>query len=97
VVTQIRSFLGLAGYYRQFNRNFSKVTKPMTMPLEKDAKFKWSSHCEDAFLTMKKLLTTAAMLAQPNIKKPFDVYCNASDMGIGGVLMQDGCAIAYAS
>jgi hypothetical protein len=97
VVTQIRSFLGLAGYYRQFNRNFSKVTKLMTMLLEKDAKFKWSSHCEDAFLTMKKLLTTTAMLAQPNIKKPFDVYCNASGMGIGGILMQDGCAIAYAS
>jgi hypothetical protein len=46
---------------------------------------------------LKKLLTTAPVLAQPNIKKPFDVYYDASDTGIGGVLMQDGHAIAYAS
>jgi hypothetical protein len=69
----------------------------MTKLLEKDAKFKWSQHCEDTFLTLKKLLTTTPMLAQPNIEKPFDVYCDASGMGIGGVLMQDGRAITYAS
>jgi hypothetical protein len=69
----------------------------MTKLLEKDAKFKWSSQWEEAFLTLKKLLTTAPVLAQPNIEKPFDVYCDASSMGIGGVLMQDGRAIAYAS
>jgi hypothetical protein len=69
----------------------------MTQLLEKDAKFKWSPQCEEAFLTLKKLLTTAHVLAQPDIKKSFDVYCGASDTGIGGVLMQDGCAIAYAS
>jgi hypothetical protein len=64
--------------------------------LEKEAKFKWSSHYEEAFFTLKKLLTTTPVLAQPNIEKPFDVYCDASGMGIGGVLMQDGRAIAYA-
>jgi hypothetical protein len=69
----------------------------MTKLLEKDAKFKWSPQCEEAFLTLKKLLTTAPVLAQPDIDKPFDVYCNASGTGIGGVLMQDGCAITYAS
>jgi hypothetical protein len=69
----------------------------MTKLLEKEAKFEWSSQCEDAFLTLKNLLTTAHVLAQPNIEKSFDVYCDASDMGIGGVLMQDGHAIAYAS
>jgi hypothetical protein len=69
----------------------------MTKLLEKEAKFKWSSQCEDTFLTLKKLLTTAPVLAQPDIEKPFDVYCDASGMGIGGVLMQDDCAIAYAS
>jgi hypothetical protein len=68
----------------------------MTKPLEKETKFKWSQQCEEAFLTLKQLLTTAPMLAQPDIKKSFDVYCNASGTGIGGVLMQDGCVIAYA-
>jgi hypothetical protein len=96
-VTQIHSFLGLAGYYHRFIPNFSKVTKPMTKLLEKDAKFKWSPQYEEAFLTLKKLLTTTPVLAQPDIEKPFDVYCDASGMGIGGILMQDGCAIAYAS
>jgi hypothetical protein len=68
----------------------------MTQLLEKEAKFKWSPQCEEALLTLKKLLTTAPVLAQPDIEKPFDVYCNASGMGIGGVLMQDGRAIDYA-
>jgi hypothetical protein len=94
---QIRSFLRLAGYYRRFIPNFSKITKPMTKLLEKEAKFNWSLQCEEAFLTLKKLLTTAPVLAQPDIEKPFDVYCDASGTGIGGVLMQDGRAIAYAS
>jgi hypothetical protein len=94
---QIQSFLRLAGYYRRFIPNFSKITKPMTQLLEKVAKFKWSLQCEKSFLTLKKLLTTAPVLAQPDIEKPFDVYFDASDMGIGGVLMQDGHAIAYAS
>jgi hypothetical protein len=96
-VTQIHSFLRLAGYYRRFIPNFSKITKPMTKLLEKDAKFKWSLHCEEAFLTLKKLLTTAHVLAQPDIEKPVDVYCDALGMGIGGVLMQNGCVITCAS
>jgi hypothetical protein len=68
----------------------------MTQLLEKEAKFKWSPQCEDAFLTLKKLLTTTPILAQPDIEKPFDVYCDASSTGIEGVLMQEGRAIAYA-
>jgi hypothetical protein len=95
-VTQIHSFLGLAGYYCRFIPNFSKIAKPMTKLLEKEAKFKWSLQCEEAFLTLKKLLTTAPVLAQPDIEKSFDVYCDASGTGIGGVLMQEGRAIAYA-
>jgi hypothetical protein len=97
LIMQIRSFLRLAGYYRRFIPNFSKIVKPMTQLLEKEAKFKWSLQCEESFLTLKKLLTTASVLAQPDIEKPFDVYCDASGMGIGGVLMQDGHAIGYAS
>jgi hypothetical protein len=96
-VMQIRSFLRLAEYYRRFIPNFSKISKPMTKLLEKNAKFKWSQECEEVFLTLKKLLTTAPVLAQPDIEKPFDVYCDASGTGIGGVLMQDGHAIPYAS
>jgi hypothetical protein len=67
----------------------------MTKLLEKDAKFKLSQQCKEAFLTLKKLLTIVPILAQCDIEKSCDVYCDASDMGIGGVLMQDGCAIAY--
>jgi hypothetical protein len=85
------------GYYRRFIPNFSKIVKPMTQLLEKEAKFKWNPQCEEVFLTLKKLLTTVPVLAQPNIEKSFDVYCDASGTGIGGVLMQDGHAIGYAS
>jgi hypothetical protein len=69
----------------------------MTELLENDAKFKWSQPCEEVFLTLKKLLTTAPVLTQPNIEKPFDVYYDASGTSMGGVLMQDGCVISYAS
>jgi hypothetical protein len=69
----------------------------MTKLLEKEAKFKWSPQCKEAFLTLKKLLTTTPVLAQPSIEKPFDVYCDASSTGIGGILMQDGHAISYTS
>jgi hypothetical protein len=96
-VTQIRSFLRLAGYYHRFIPNFSKIAKLMTKLIEKDAKFKWSPQCEEAFLTLKELLTTAHMLAQPDIDQLFDVYCDASSTAIGGTLMQGGHAIAYAS
>jgi hypothetical protein len=69
----------------------------MTKLLETEAKFKWSLQCEEVFLTLKQLLTTAPVLAQPDIEKPFDVYCDVSGTGIRGVLMQDGRAITYAS
>jgi hypothetical protein len=67
----------------------------MTKLLEKDVKFKWSQECEEAFLTLKKLLTTTPVLAQSDIEKPFDVYYDALGTGIGGVLMQYDRAIAY--
>ncbi|WVZ52434.1 hypothetical protein U9M48_003489 [Paspalum notatum var. saurae] len=96
-VTEIRSFLGLAGYYCRFVKDFSKIAKPMTALTQKNAKFAWSSNCEEAFGTLKKLLTSAPVLAQPDITKPFDVYCDASGSGLGCVLMQEGRVIAYAS
>jgi hypothetical protein len=67
----------------------------VTKLLEKEAKFKWNLQCEEVFLTLKKLLTTVPVLAQPDIEKSLDVYCNASSTGIGGVFLQDDRAIAY--
>ncbi|WVZ49367.1 LOW QUALITY PROTEIN: hypothetical protein U9M48_000734, partial [Paspalum notatum var. saurae] len=96
-VTEIRSFLGLAGYYRRFIKDFSKIAKPMTSLTKKNAKFVWGPKCEDGFRELKKLLTTAPVLAQPDVTEPFDVYCDASSQGLGCVLMQEGRVIAYAS
>ncbi|WVZ85022.1 hypothetical protein U9M48_031986 [Paspalum notatum var. saurae] len=96
-VTEIRSFLSLAGYYRRFIKDFSKTAKPMTSLTKKNAKYVWSSNCEEAFQTLKKLLTSTPVLAQPDVTKPFDVYCDASGSGLGCVLMQEGRVIAYAS
>jgi hypothetical protein len=89
-VHQVRSFLGLAGYYRRFILDFSKIVKPIMCLLKNDAKFDWSSKCNEAFEQLKVLLATAPLLAQPDIKKPFDVYCDTSGSGLGCVLMQEG-------
>jgi hypothetical protein len=96
-VRQIRSFLGLAGYYRRFIRDFSKIAKPMTELLKKGVKFDWSQKCVDAFHALRQHLTIALVLAQPNNTKSFDVYCDASGTRLGCVLMQDNRVIAYAS
>jgi hypothetical protein len=96
-VHQVRSFLGLAGYYRRFIPGFSKIVKPITGLLKNDTKFDWSSKCNKAFEQLKVLLTTAPVLAQLDIEKPFDVYCDASGSGLGCVLMQEGRVIACAS
>jgi hypothetical protein len=96
-VHQVRSFLGLAGYYHRFIPNFSKIVQPIIGLLKNDTKFDWSSKCNEAFEQLKVLLTTAPVLAQPDIEKTFDVYCDASVSGLGCVLMQEGRVIAYAS
>jgi hypothetical protein len=75
-VHQVRSFLGLAGYYRRFILDFSKTVKPITELLKNDVKFNWSPKCNKAFEQLKTLLTIAPVLAQPDIEKPFDVYCD---------------------
>ncbi|WVZ97837.1 hypothetical protein U9M48_043347 [Paspalum notatum var. saurae] len=85
------------GYYRRFIKDFSKTAKPMTSLTKKNAKYLWSPKCEGAFQTLKRLLTSAPVLAQPDVTKPFDVYCDASGNGLGCVLMQEGRVIAYAS
>ena len=93
----ICQFLGLTGYYRRFILDFSKIAQPMTKLLQKEAKFDWSPSYEEAFKALKTFLTTAPVLAQPDIDQPFDVYCDALKIGLGCVLMQDGHVIAYAS
>ena len=65
--------------------------------LQKDVKFVWSPSCEEAFQALKKFLTSTPVLDQPDIERPFDMYCDASKTGLGCVLMQDGRVIAYAS
>nr|AAQ56283.1 putative polyprotein [Oryza sativa Japonica Group] len=96
-VTQVRSFLGLAGYYRRFIENFSKIARPMTQLLKKEEKFVWSPQCEKAFQTLKEKLVSSPVLILPDTRKDFMVYCDASRQGLGCVLMQEGHVVAYAS
>jgi hypothetical protein len=89
-VHQVQSFLGLASYYRRFIPNFSRISKPITDLLKKGNKYVWSKDCDPVFRTLKKLLTTSPVLAQLDITKPFDIYCDASGTGLGCVLIQEG-------
>src|SRR6187401_2618272 len=77
-VGEIRNFLGLAGYYRRFIENFSKIAKPMTTLLKKETKFYWTEECEESFQELKKWLTTVPVPILPDIRKDFQVYCDAS-------------------
>jgi hypothetical protein len=96
-VHQVRSFLGLDGYYRRFILNFSKIAEPIMDLLKKEEKFVWNAERVEAFRTLKKLLTTSPVLAQLDITKSFNVYCDASSTGLGCVHMQEGHVIAYSS
>jgi hypothetical protein len=89
-ITQVCSFLWLAVYYRRFILNFSKISKPITNLLKKGNKYVWSKDCEEAFKSLKKLLTKSPVLVQPDIATSFDMYCDASSTGLGCVLMQEG-------
>ncbi|GJX07585.1 reverse transcriptase domain-containing protein [Tanacetum coccineum] len=95
--TEIRSFLGLAGYYRRFIANFSKIAKPLTLLTQKNKKFDWGDEQENAFQTLKDMLCDAPILALPEGTDDFVVYCDASNQGFGCVLMQRDKVIAYAS
>ncbi|KAG8474912.1 hypothetical protein CXB51_031631 [Gossypium anomalum] len=96
-VTEVRSFLGLAGYYRRFVNGFSIIAAPITRLLQKDVKFEWTEECQQSFEELKKLLTEAPVLVQPESGKEFVVYSDASLNGLGCVLMQEGKVVAYAS
>ncbi|GJY85583.1 reverse transcriptase domain-containing protein [Tanacetum coccineum] len=87
-VKGIRSFLGHAGFYRRFIKDFSKISRPMTHLLEKNTPFIFSEECIQAFQTLKKKLTEAPILIAPNWDQPFELMCDASDYAIGAVLGQ---------
>jgi hypothetical protein len=95
--SEIRSFLGLAGYYRWFIKDFSKIAKPMTRLLKKNKDFDWTEECQVSFDELKKRLTSAPVLILPDITKKFDIYYDASRQGLGCVLMQDGQVVSFAS
>nr|GFA87628.1 putative reverse transcriptase domain-containing protein [Tanacetum cinerariifolium] len=86
--TEIRQFLGLAGYYQRFIEGFSKVTKPMTKLTQKKVKFEWVDKQEAAFQLLKRKLCSAPILALPEGSEDFIVYCDASNKGLGAVLME---------
>ena len=96
-VIEIRSFLGLAGYYRRFVQDFSSIAKLMTRLTEKGGPFVWNNDCEISFHTLKDKLVNAPILALPESGKRFTVYTDASRVGLGCVLMHDGKVIAYGS
>nr|GFD01358.1 putative reverse transcriptase domain-containing protein [Tanacetum cinerariifolium] len=96
--TEIRQFLGLAGYYQRFIEGFSKkIAKPMTKLTQKKVKFEWGDKQEAAFQLLKQKLCSAPILALPEGSEDFIVYCNASNKGLGAVLMQREKVISCAS
>jgi hypothetical protein len=93
----IKSFIGMAGYYRRFIEGFSKIARTMTALLAKKVEFKWTPACQKSFETLKEKLTTAPVLILPDVHKSFLVYCDASYNRLGCVLMQEGRVVAYSS
>ena len=87
-VKDIQRFLGFAGYYRQFLENFSIIARPLTQLLRKDVKFNWTSECQLAFEKLKNGLKASVELSLPDLNLPFTIQCDASDQGIGAVLLQ---------
>ena len=96
-VIKVRSFLGLAGYYRRFVRGFSVVASPLTKLLRKGIKFEWTNKCQNSFEQLKGMLVEAPVLTQPTSGKEYTLYSDASGIGLGCVLMQDKKVVAYAS
>jgi hypothetical protein len=87
-VKEIRSFLGHAGFYRRFIKDFSKISRPLCSLLAKDAPFLFDDKCCQAFQTLKTALTSAPIIQPPNWNVPFEIMCDASDYAIGAVLGQ---------
>ena len=96
-VTEIRSFLGLLGYYRRFIKGFSNIALPLTRLTQKGVKFEWSNECEHIFKELKDKLVITPILIIPSSSRRFVVYSDASHQGLSCVLIQNGKVVAYAS
>ena len=96
-VFKISSFLGLAGYYRRFIEDFSRLVAPMTRLTQKEVKFDWDDRCEEAFQKLKRRLTITPILIVSDMGQGYTVYCDASRAGLECVLMQSGRVVAYGS
>ena len=96
-IFEIRSFLGLAGYYKRFIEDFSRLAAPMTRLTQRGVKFEWDDLCEKAFQEFKRRLTTTPILIVPEQKQRYTVYRDASRDGLGCVLVQFGRVVAYGS
>ena len=96
-VTEVRSFLGIAGYYRRFVQGFSVIASPLTKLLRKGVLFEWSDKCQNSFEQLKEMLVEAPVLTQPTSGKEYTLYSDASGIGLGCVLMQNEKVVAYAS
>nr|GEY22603.1 reverse transcriptase [Tanacetum cinerariifolium] len=96
-MTEVRSFLGLAGYYRRFVEGFSRLALPLTQLMRKGEKFVWTDEREESFEELKRRLVSAPILTLPSGFSGFQIYIDASKKGLGCVLMQHEKVIAYAS
>ena len=96
-VFEIRSFLGLAGYYKRLIEDFFRLAAPMTRLTRKEVKFDWDDRCEEVFQELKRRLTTAPILIVLDWGQGYTVYCDASRAGLGCVLMHSGRVVAYGS
>jgi len=96
-VPELRSFLGLANYYRRFIFGYSAIATPLTDLLKKSREWEWTDSCRDAFRKLKAAIIEEPVLALPDFTKAFEIHTDASDFAIGGVLMQEGHPIAFES
>lgn len=96
-VTEVRQFLGLCNFFRRFVQGYSSLVAPLNRLLKKQIPWCWDEQCEDAYKHMKEVLTSAPVLKIPEPDKPYRLVCDASRVGVGAVLCQDGRPCAYFS
>ena len=96
-VVELRSFLGLANYYRRFIKGYSSMACPLTDLLKKDCSWSWTAECESAFAALKDAISKEPVLRLLDFGKPFEVHTDASNLALGGVLVQEGHPVAFES